>query len=78
MTHNFQANKRERERNGSGHLFGDAAVFVEIVQIEGPVQFVGDGASQNDGQTYNKLLRRDKENPAVSKMRKAASERVSQ
>lgn len=46
---------RARE-DGRGHLSGDAAVLVEIVQIEGPVEFVCDGAPQDDGQTYNKVL----------------------
>lgn len=43
------------------YLSGDAAVFVEIVQIEGPVEFISDGASQDDGQTYNKVLQQEKE-----------------
>lgn len=38
------------------YLSGDAAVLVEIVQIKGPVEFISDGASQDDGQTYDKVL----------------------
>lgn len=43
------------------HLSGDAAVLVEVVHVEGPVEFVSDGASQEDGQTHSKVLQRPKE-----------------
>lgn len=36
---------RSRAASGRRHLSGDAAVFVEVVQVEGPVQLVSDGAS---------------------------------
>lgn len=38
------------------YFSGDAAVLVEVVQVEGPVEFVSDGASQDDGQTDSKVL----------------------
>lgn len=38
------------------HLFGDAAVFVQVVEVEGPVQAVIDGAPQDDGQPGHKIL----------------------
>lgn len=59
-TRSFHANTK----SGSGwfkHLSGYAAILVQVVQIEGPVELVDDGASQNDGQTYDKVLQQDKE-----------------
>lgn len=37
--------KQTEEEVEFGHLSGDAAIFVEIIQVKGPVQFVSDGAS---------------------------------
>lgn len=55
----------EREGEWFKNLSGDAAIFVEIIQIKGPVEFISDGASQDDGQTYNKVLHQDKESQAM-------------
>ena len=40
------------------YLLGDAAILVQVVQVEGPVQPVVDGASQDDGQAEHKVLGR--------------------
>lgn len=56
-----QCNKKKK--TGSDwlvYLSGDAAVLVDIIQIKGPVEFISDGASQDDGQTYNKVLQQGK------------------
>lgn len=42
------------------YLSGDAAVLVEVVQIKDPVEFVSDGASQDDGQTQDQVLQQGK------------------
>lgn len=54
---------KRRKKTGSDwlvYLSGDAAVLVDIIQIKGPVEFISDGASQDDGQTYNKVLQQGK------------------
>lgn len=60
------------------YLSGDAAIFVEVVQIKGPIEFISDGAPQDDGQTYDKILQEEKRNPGMTEIRKAIaiSERV--
>lgn len=68
-THSFHANIE----SGSGwlkHLSGYAAILVQVVQIEGPVELVGYGASQNDGQTYDKVLQQDKEKIEMTEIKK--------
>lgn len=55
--------KKKKKKTGSDwlvYLSGDAAVLVDIIQIKGPVEFISDGASQDDGQTYNKVLQQGK------------------
>ena len=38
------------------YLFGDAAILVQVIQVEGPVQAIVDGPSQDDGQAEHKVL----------------------
>lgn len=79
VKHGIQLNttpsrKHRAREDGWGHLSGDAAVLVEIVQIEGPVEFVRDGAPQNDGQTYNKVLQQEqKKTSAMTDIRKVVA-----
>lgn len=68
-THSFHANTE----SGSGwfkHLSGYAAILVQVVQIEGPVELVRYGASQNDGQTNDKVLQQDKEKIEMTEIKK--------
>lgn len=51
----------DRSREPCEHLSGDAAILVEIVQVEGPVEFISNGASQDDGQTDDKVLQQGEE-----------------
>lgn len=63
MKKTWAANVIKRKKTGSDwlvYLSGDAAVLVDIIQIKGPVEFISDGASQDDGQTYNKVLQQGK------------------
>lgn len=60
-----QLSHKPREREQFEYLPGDAAIFVEIVQIKGPVEFICDGSSQDDGQTYDEVLNEDKQNPTM-------------
>lgn len=46
---------------GGAYLSGDAAVLVEIVEVKRPVEFIGDGASQDDRQTDDEVLQRGTE-----------------
>lgn len=71
-TQSFHANT-ESGRERFKHLSGYAAILVQVVQIEGPVEFVSDGASQNDGQTYDKVLQQDKEKLAMTEIIKSHS-----
>lgn len=38
------------------YLFGDAAIFVQVVQVECPVEPIIYSPSQNDGQAKHKVL----------------------
>lgn len=47
----------------ASHLLGDAAVLVEVIQVEGPVQPIICGSPKNHRQTSHKVLgRRQGEN----------------
>lgn len=48
--------KHADRQTAAQDLSGDAAVFVQIVQVKGPVEFICYGASQDDGQAHNKVL----------------------
>lgn len=37
-------------------LFGDVSVLVDVVQVEGPVEFFLDRASQENGEAHDKIL----------------------
>lgn len=41
------------------YLFGDAAIFVQIIEVEGPIQPVIYCASQNNRQASHKILQED-------------------
>lgn len=69
--HNTQLSRKHRKLK---HLSGYAAILVQVVQIEGPVELVGYGASQNDGQTYDEVLQQDKEKMTEIKKVTATSE----
>ena len=38
------------------YLFGDVAVLVDVIQVEGPVELLCDGSSQEDGEAHDKVL----------------------
>lgn len=38
------------------HLFVDVSISVDIVKVEGPLQLLSDGASEQDGQGCHKVL----------------------
>lgn len=38
------------------HLFRDVAVFIDVVQVERPVQFFLDRPSQEDGEAHDEIL----------------------
>lgn len=38
------------------HLFVDVSISVDIIEVEGPLEFLSDGASQQDGQSCYKVL----------------------
>lgn len=40
------------------HLFRDVSVFIDVVQVEGPVQLLLDRPSQEDGEAHDEILRR--------------------
>lgn len=42
------------------HLFVDVSISVDIIEVKGPLEFLSDGAPQQDGQSCYKILMRIK------------------
>lgn len=42
------------------HLFVDVAISVDVIKVEGPLQLLGNGAPQQDGQGCHKVLMEEK------------------
>ena len=38
------------------YLFGDVAVLVDVVQVEGPVELLRDGSPQEDREAHDEIL----------------------
>lgn len=43
------------------HLFVDITISVDIIEIKCPLEFLSDGASQQDGQSSYKVLMEEKD-----------------